>query len=155
MHALTLAEGTTYPVWFGGSYDEHWSEDYSLFISYRNRRFVNARLTGDSWIPFGGDAALCAAIVSAPRDGMIRRYFNAAVEVYAASQECLRRAVPLTRIYELFSFREPLAAPELLRLLTETADRGGAGSAARVPAPHGKADRAAAPRKGKSARRRA
>ena len=119
MHALTLAEGTTYPVWFGGSYDEHWSEDYSLFISYRNRRFVNARLTGDSWIPFGGDAALCAAIVSAPRDGMIRRYFNAAVEVYAASQECLRRAVPLTRIYELFSFREPLAAPELLRLLMD------------------------------------
>ena len=50
---------------------------------------------------------------------MIRRYFNAAVEVYAASQECLRRSVPLTRIYELFTFAEPLAAPELLRLLMD------------------------------------
>ena len=119
MHALTLEEGTSYKVWFGGSYDEHWSEDYSLFISYRGRRFVTARLTGESWIPAGGDPQLCAAIVSAPRDGMIRRYFNAAVEVYAASQECLRRSVPLTQIYELFSFTEPLAAPELLRLLMD------------------------------------
>ena len=119
MHALTLEEGTSYKVWFGGSYDEHWSEDYSLFISYRGRRFVTARLTGESWIPAGGDPQLCAAIFSAPRDGMIRRYFNAAVEVYAASQECLRRSVPLTRIYELFSFTEPLAAPELLRLLMD------------------------------------
>ena len=119
MHALTLKEGTTYTIWFGGSYDEHWSEDYSLFVSYKDRRSVSARLTGESWIPAGGDAALCAAIVSSPREGMIRRYFNAAVEVYAASQECLRRAVPLTRIYELFSFSEPLAAPELLRLLMD------------------------------------
>ncbi len=119
MHALTLEEGTSYSIWFGGSYDEHWSEDYTLFVSYRDRRFVTARLTGESWIPAGGDAQLCAAIVSAPRDGMIRRYFNAAVEVYAASQECLRRGVPLTRIYELFTFTEPLAAPELLRLLMD------------------------------------
>ena len=119
MHALTLPEGTSYKVWFGGSYEEHWSEDYSLFVSYRDRRFVTARLTGESWTAAGGDVQLCAAIVSAPKDGMIRRYFNAAAEVYAASQECLRRAVPLTRIYELFSFTEPLAAPELLRLLMD------------------------------------
>lgn len=119
MHALTLPEGTSYKICFGGSYTEHWSEDYSLFVSYRDRSYVTARLTGESWIPAGGDAAICAAIVSAPRDAMIRRYFNAAVEVYAASQECLRRQIPLTRIYELFSFDEPIAAPELLRLLMD------------------------------------
>ena len=119
MHALTLPEGTTYNIYFGGSCAEHWSEDYTLFVSYRDRRSVAARLTGESWIPAGGDAELCAAIVSSPREGMIRRYFNAAVEVYAASQECLRRAVPLTRLYELFSFSEPVAAPELLRLLMD------------------------------------
>lgn len=119
MHALTLPEGTNYKIWFGGSYEEHWSEDYTLSVSYRDRRFVIARLTGESWIPAGGDVPLCAAIVSAPKDGMIRRYFNAAAEVYAASQECLRRSVPLTRIYELFSFSDPLAAPELLRLLMD------------------------------------
>ena len=119
MHALTMPEGTNYKIWFGGSYEEHWSEDYTLSVSYRDRRFVIARLTGESWIPAGGDVPLCAAIVSAPKDGMIRRYFNAAAEVYAASQECLRRSVPLTRIYELFSFSDPLAAPELLRLLMD------------------------------------
>ena len=66
MHALTLEEGTSYKVWFGGSYEEHWSEDYSLFVSYRGRRFVTARLTGESWIPAGGDPQLCAAIERAP-----------------------------------------------------------------------------------------
>ena len=119
MHALTLREGTNYPIWFGGSYTEHWSDDYSLFVSYKDRRSVTARLTGESWVPAGGDTALCAAIVSAPRDGMIRRYFCAAAEVYAASQECLRRGIPLHRLYELFSFPDPVAAPELLRLLMD------------------------------------
>ena len=119
MHALILRDGTSYPVWFGGSYSEHWSADSSLFISYKDRRCVTARLTGGSWIPVGEETALCASIVSSPRDAMIRRYFNAAIEVYAASQECLRRAIPLTRIYELFRFDEPVAAPELLRLLMD------------------------------------
>ena len=119
MHALILPEGTTYTIYFGGSYEEHWSEDSSLFISYRDRRSVTARLTGDCWLPVGGDARLCAAIVSSPRDAVIRRYFNAAVTAYAASQECLRRYLPRTRIYEYFSFDDPIAAAELLRLLMD------------------------------------
>ena len=86
MHALILPEGTTYTIYFGGSFEEHWSEDSSLFISYRDRRAVTARLTGESWLPVGGDAQLCAAIVSSPRDAVIRRYFNSAVTAYAASQ---------------------------------------------------------------------
>ena len=119
MHALILPEGTTYTIYFGGSYEEHWSEDSSLFISYRDRRAVTARLTGESWLPVGGDAQLCAAIVSTPRDAVIRRYFTSAVTAYAASQECLRRHLPLTRIYEYFSFDDPIAAAELLRLLMD------------------------------------
>ncbi len=119
MHALILPEGTTYTIYFGGSYEEHWAEDSSLFISYRDRRAVTARLTGESWLPMGGDAQLCAAIVSSPRDAVIRRYFTSAVTTYAASQECLRRHLPLTRIYEYFSFDDPIAAAELLRLLMD------------------------------------
>ena len=119
MHALRLPEGTTYNVYFGGTYAEHWTDDYTLFVSYRDRRSVTATMTEDGWVPTGGDEELCAAIVSSPREGMIRRYFDAAASVYAASQECLRRSIPLTRIYELFSFPEPLAAPELLRLLMD------------------------------------
>ena len=98
MHALILPEGTTYTIYFGGSYEEHWSEDSSLFISYRDRRAVTARLTGESWLPVGGDAQLCAAIVSTPRDAVIRRYFTSAVTAYAASQECLRRHLMLHQL---------------------------------------------------------
>ena len=119
MHALTAAEGTKYNIFFGGSYEEHWSEDYTLFVSYSGRKHVEARLTGGEWIPAGGDTALCAAIVSSPRGSMIRRYFTTAAEVYAASQDCLHRGIPLTRLYELFSFSDPIAAPELLRLLMD------------------------------------
>ena len=119
MHALILPDGTSYPIRFGGSYQEYWSEDYSLFVSYEGCRSVTARYQRGFWLPAGGDSALCAAIVSSPKDGLIRRYFNAAAEVYAASQECLRLKFPLTRIYELFSFRDAYAAPELFRLLMD------------------------------------
>ena len=119
MHAVSLSEGTTYSIRFGGSYTEHWSEDYSLYVSYEGSCSVSARLTGGHWLPLGSETALCAAIVSSPRDGMIRRYFNAAAEVYAASQECLRLAIPLTRIYELFHFDDAVAAAELFRLLMD------------------------------------
>ena len=119
MHALSLRDGTSYPVRFGGSYQEHWSEDYSLFVSYEGRRSVTARYMRGYWLPAAGDSELCASIVSSPRDGLIRRYFNSAAEVYAASQECLRLKLPLTRIYELFHFDDPYAAPELFRLLMD------------------------------------
>lgn len=119
MYALNLPEGTTYDIYFGGTYEEHWSEDSSLFVSYHDRRAVKARLTGGSWLPCGGDTQLCAAIISSPRDAVIRRYFNAAAAVYASSQECLRRHLPLTRIYEVALFDDPIAAPELLRLLMD------------------------------------
>lgn len=119
MHALILRDGTTYPIYFGGTYSEYWSEDSSLFISYHDRRVVSARLIRGFWLPIGGDTALCAAIVSSPREAVLRRYFNAAAQVYACAQECLRRHLPLTRLYELTHFDEPIAAPELLRLLMD------------------------------------
>ena len=40
-------------------------------------------------------------------------------KVYASAQECLRRRLPLTRIYEVALFDDPIAAPELLRLLMD------------------------------------
>ena len=119
MHALSPKEGTRYPIGFGGAYTEHWSEDYSLFVSYEDRRFVTAVLRGDEWIAESGDAALCAVLRAADGDALTKRYFRAAATVYAASQECLRRGLPLTRLYEQFFCDEPIAAPELLRLLMD------------------------------------
>ena len=119
MDALTLKEGTEYRIAFGGSYQEYWSEDYTLFVSYTDRRFVTAVYRRGRWTAAGGDEALCTALQSAPEGDLRRRYFDAAATVYAASQECLRRRIPLTRIYELCSFSDPIAAPELLRLMMD------------------------------------
>ena len=119
MHALNPREGTRYPIGFGGSYTEHWSEDYTLFVSYEDRRFVTAVWRDGDWIAESGDAALCDLLCSDTGDALAGRYFRAAATVYAASQECLRRGLPLTRLYEQFSCDEPIAAPELLRLLMD------------------------------------
>ena len=119
MHALNPREGTRYPIGFGGSYTEHWSEDYTLFVSYEDRRFVTAVWRDGDWIAESGDAALCDLLRSDTGDALAGRYFRAAATVYAASQECLRRGLPLTRLYEQFSCDEPIAAPELLRLLMD------------------------------------
>ncbi|HPS75127.1 MAG TPA: hypothetical protein PLD83_01665, partial [Oscillospiraceae bacterium] len=34
-----------YTVWFGGEYDEHWTDDYRLTVTYRGRAAVTARQT--------------------------------------------------------------------------------------------------------------
>ena len=53
------AAGASSRVWFGGSYVEHWSEDYRLLISYRDRQMVEAVFDGERWQPAGGDADMC------------------------------------------------------------------------------------------------
>lgn len=39
-----LNQNDSYTVWFGGSCDEHWSDDYRLTVTYRDRTSVTARL---------------------------------------------------------------------------------------------------------------
>lgn len=107
-------------VHFGGSYRECWSESYTLSIAYENRRTVQAEYTGGSWIPAGGDEALCLLLSSPECPWLTMQYFQAAASVYAAAHDCLRRGLSLERMRECFHDDDnPLAAPELMRLLMD------------------------------------
>ncbi len=107
-------------VYFGGRYYENWSEDYTLSIRYENRRQVLARFTGGSWIPVSGDPEICELLLSPLCPALMQEYFQTAATVYTALHACLRRGLPLDRLNECFSSEaEPLAAPELMRLLMD------------------------------------
>ena len=117
MYAVNTAG---YKIWFGGSYKEHWSDDYTLSIEYTGRRAVEARFTGGRWHAAGGDAELCALLESEHCPKLTREYFEAAATAYSAAQDCLRRGLTLDRLGEHFrSEGNPLVAPELMRLLMD------------------------------------
>lgn len=110
----------SYEVFFGGSYRELWSENYTLSIAYEGRRSVTARFDGACWQAEAGDAELCARLNSPDCPALIRDYFQAAASVYAAARACVDRGVPLKRIGEHFCWPgSALAAPELMRLLMD------------------------------------
>ena len=99
-----------YKIYFGGRYEEHWSQDYSLFVSYRDRRYVEACRIDGRWQAVGGDEALCALLASADCPETTRRYFNAAAGAYSAAQDCLGGNLGLDRLYECYSAEgEPFA----------------------------------------------
>lgn len=109
-----------YKIYFGGSYRECWSEDYTLSIAYENRRFVEAKLVHGVWHAVGGDSELAALLESEQCPSMTRLYFEAAATAYDAAQECLRCGLELGSIAEIFSGSgNALVAPELMRLLMD------------------------------------
>ncbi len=110
----------TYNVYFGGRYYENWSEDYTLSITYENRRQVIAHLENDRWIPAGGDPDICQLLCSPLCPALMQEYFQTAASVYAAIHDCLGRGLMLERLCECFqAVGQPLAAPELMRLLMD------------------------------------
>ena len=117
MHAVKDRE---YSIYFGGSYTENWSEDYTLSIAYKDRKTVQAMYDGECWKAVGGDEKLCALLNSPDCPKLTRQYFEAASKAYSAAQECLRRGLSLDRLGEFFSCTDnPLTAPELMRLLMD------------------------------------
>ena len=114
------AAGASSRVWFGGSYEERWTEDYRLFISYRGRQQVEAVFDGERWHPAGGDADMCERLLRAAPGDFLSRYFQAAAAAYFAAQSCLSRGLKLTELYECFPAGcDSLTAAELLRLLLD------------------------------------
>ena len=117
MHAV---KDRTYTIYFGGTYTENWSEDYTLSISYKDRRSVTAQFDGEKWQATGGDEKLCRLLSSPSCPRLTRQYFEAASMAYSAAQECLRRGLSLDKMGEFFSCTDnPLTAPELMRLLMD------------------------------------
>ena len=117
MHAV---KDKKYKVYFGGSYKENWSDDYTLSITYQDRKSVDALFDGESWQAVGGDEDYVALLSSPDCPTLTRQYFEAAAKAYAAAQECLRRGLSLDRLGEFFRCSDnPLTAPELMRLLMD------------------------------------
>ena len=109
-----------YLVFFGGTYRECWSGDYTLSIAYEGRRSVWARKRNEYWVPAGGDEELCELLRSPQCPIMTQLYFQAAASVSAAAELCVRRGLPLEKIWEVFHTRDnPVAAAELMRFLMD------------------------------------
>ena len=110
-----------FDIYFGGTYTECWSADYSLAVRYSDRRRVTARRGKDErWHAVGGDTALCAELESADCPTVMREYFDAAAAVYAAARDCVSRGLPLERLHESLPVQKSAyAAAELLRLLMD------------------------------------
>ena len=112
-----------YPVFFGGSCRENWTDDFRLSVSYEGRRMVLARKKNESWVPVDGDAELCEQLRAADCPELTQRYFQAAASVAAAADLCAERGLPLERLWEFFRCGDnPVTAPELMRMLM---DEGG------------------------------
>ncbi len=117
---MDAVSNNAYSVFFGGSYVEHWSEDYSLSVTYEGRRAVSARFLDGRWTPVGGDEELVEKLLSPDCDRLTRQYFEAAATVYSATHVCLKKGLSLERLDESFhSEGDPIAASELMRLLMD------------------------------------
>ena len=92
----------TYTVWFGGSYQENWTEDYTLSIVYHDRRAVTAAWDGERWEPVDGDRVLVQILREPHCPVLIRQYFQAAASVYAAARSCVESGVELSALPERF-----------------------------------------------------
>ena len=107
-------------VWFGGSYREHWTENYSMSVIYEGRRFVEAGPVNGRWEPVGGDRELAETLRSPGCPWLTQTYFQAAATAYSAVHTCLKKGLALDRLREcLYSQGNPLTAPELMRLLMD------------------------------------
>ncbi|MBR3474155.1 MAG: glycoside hydrolase family 13 protein [Oscillospiraceae bacterium] len=107
-------------LYFGGSYREHWSEDYTLAVHYEGRTSVDAVCKDGVWRAVGGDGEWVRLLNSPECPAVTMLYFQGAASVYAAARECAARGLPLDRLDECFySPSNPFTAPELVRLLMD------------------------------------
>ena len=110
-------------VYFGGTYKEEWSPNYTLKIKYSDRPYADAVKTENGWKAVGGDETLCKELSSPDCDSLKLAYFEAAAEVGSVENDYLADELPLyTRPKKLHLGGNPLTAPELLRVLMD--DRG-------------------------------
>ncbi len=126
MHAVMsrpVWEGSytgSFTVWFGGSYQENWTDDYTLSIVYHDRRAVTAVWGDGRWEAVDGDRVLVELLKEPQCPALFQQYFQAAASVYAAAHSCVENGVPLTALPERFHDPgNPLAAPEMMRLLMD------------------------------------
>ncbi len=107
-------------LYFGGTYREQWSKDYTLAVHYEGRKSVDAVCTDGVWRAVGGDPEWLRLLNSPECPAVTMLYFQAAASVYAAARSCAAKGLPLEQLDECFSSpNNPFAAPELVRLLMD------------------------------------
>ena len=106
---MDALKNNTYTIYFGGSYQEHWSNDYRLTVTYSDRAAVCARRENGRWTP---DSPL-------PALPLAEEYFAAACDTAQAMDRCGALGLDRGRIYEVFSSESPVAPFELMRALLD------------------------------------
>ncbi len=120
MHAVKIEERDICRVYFGGTYQERWSENYTLSIDYSERKWVEAEFSAGLWRAVGGDEELRELLDSRDCPELTWQYFQAAATVWAARRDCHRRGLSMDRLGEFFFSRgNPLVAPELMRAMMD------------------------------------
>jgi hypothetical protein len=74
-------------LYFGGTYREHWSEDYTLAVHYEGRKSVDAVCKDGVWRAVGGDVDLVRLLNSPECPAVTMLYFQGAASVYAAARD--------------------------------------------------------------------
>jgi hypothetical protein len=65
-----------YKVYFGGSYEEHWSEDGTLSVLYSDRSWVEAEQQDGRWVPVGGNEGLVNSSSTLLAPSLLRTIFR-------------------------------------------------------------------------------
>lgn len=109
---FTLIPEEKYTVPFGGTYEEHWTQDYRLTVTYVGRRDISARKTAGG---FAADSPL-------PVSPLAGEYLDAACRVQEAFRLLALCGLSDAKIYEVWKGGGALSPFELLRALLD--DRG-------------------------------
>ena len=98
-----------YTIYYGGSYEEHWTPDYRLTVSYGPRQSLAARREDEGW-------CFSPPLPSLP---LASEYFTAAADVAASMELCDALDMDRRTLYEVFHSDSPAAPFELLRALLD------------------------------------
>lgn len=104
-----LSDKIAVSVYFGGTFSEHWTEDYKLTVSYEGRSSVTGFLDKAGWIP---EREL-------PDSPLSREYFEAVCAGEFAVLQCTAAGVSMDRLSDFYSCEGGVAPYELLRILLD------------------------------------
>lgn len=109
-------------LYFGGSYKEKWSSDYTLSVEYQNRKSVTATLApdGSRWIASEGEENIVNALNSADKDSFFYRCFSAAADVHSLTKVCFSENLKPDALHLFVKLENNIiAAAELMRILMD------------------------------------
>ena len=99
----------TINVYYGGTYEEHWTPEQRLYISYSSRETFTAEKSEGRWV--------CTTHL--PSYPLSETYFQAVCEIQEAMQTCSQLGLDARRLTDLLQTDNVVAPFELLRALLD------------------------------------